>query len=115
MEKIPVKNDTKMPMYVNATMIPPGETRHFDAADVPTHLRPAPAAEPAAPAAPDSMVALLAKSVKEIEADLPALSDEELQRLSELELTAESPRKTLLAALDEEQMNRAIAAEEAAK
>lgn len=113
MEKIPVHNNTRMAMYVGATMIPAGETLHFDERDVPAHLRPAKAAEAAPEQAPDPMAELLADGVKKIEAKFPDLATADLEKLNALERAAESPRKSLLAALDEELLNRAIAEEEA--
>ncbi|MDP1674844.1 MAG: hypothetical protein Q8L65_17245 [Burkholderiales bacterium] len=96
MEKIPVTNSTQMPIYVGATMIPAGETRHFDLADVPHHLRPAAVEAESAPEASDPVADLQKKPLKEIRAALNSLSGSDLQRLSELESAAKSPRKSLL-------------------
>jgi hypothetical protein len=113
--KIPVTNTTKMPIYVGASMIQPGETRHFEEADVPDYLRPPKAAEPEAPAAGDPLAELLTNGVKKIEERFGDLTDDQLQTLGAMESRTESPRSTLLKAIEEEQINRAIAAEEAAK
>lgn len=109
MARIPVTNATAMPIYVGAAMVPPGETRHFEEHDVPLHLRPAPA-EPEEPApAADPAAALLEGTVAHITAALPALPDNLLDRIGELEQQAKAPRKTLLAAIAEETLNRAEA------
>lgn len=108
--RIPVTNNTQMPIYVGAYMIPPGETRDFDESQVPAHLRPAPPApEPEAPPAEDPLAAIREQSVADIVELLPALSDDELARLGDLEQIQANPRKTLLAALAEEQLKRAEA------
>jgi len=117
MAKIPVTNNTKRTMFVHGIMIPGGETRHIDENDVPLHLRPAPAnveeEKPAAPAA-DPLAELATRPVKEITAAMQELSTESLERLRVIEEASDTPRKTLLAAIDEEILDRAIAAEEAA-
>lgn len=100
-------------MYVGATMIPAGETRHFDEREVPAHLRPVKAVEPEPEVAADPLAELLADGVKKIEARFPDLATADLEKLNTLERAAESPRKSLLAAIDEELLNRAIAEEEA--
>lgn len=110
--KIPVHNPGAMPMYVAGLMIPPDETRHFDADLVPLHLRPA-APEPEAAPAPDPLAVLLAHSVKDIKALLPELDDATLEALGSAEQAAETPRSTLLGAIAEEQLTRAEAAEAA--
>lgn len=115
MDKVPVTNNTRMPIYVGATMIPAGETRHFDAIDVPAHLRPPKPPEPEPEAAADPLAELLAHGVKKIEAQFKDLASADLEKLNVLERKSESPRKSLLAALDEELLNRAIAEEEAEK
>ena len=123
--KVPIKNPGNSPMYVGSTMIPPGETKHFDLQDLPAHLRPKPV-EPevevdGGSGGDDTAVKtaalddILAKPVKDIQAILPALSDEELEALSVLEQKAEKPRTTLLNAIGELQLDRAIEAEEKAK
>jgi predicted flap endonuclease-1-like 5' DNA nuclease len=115
MDKVPVTNTTRMPIYVGATMIPAGETRHFNERDVPVHLRPAKAAEPAAPPAADPLAELLGHGVKKIEAQFGELGIGDLEQLAAMEKKSASPRKSLLAAIDEELLNRAIEEEEAAK
>lgn len=110
--KIPVHNPGAMPMYVAGLMIPPDETRHFDADLVPAHLRPV-APEPEAEAPADPVAVLLEHSVKDIKALLPDLDDATLEALGSAEQAAETPRSTLLGAIAEEQLTRAEAAEAA--
>lgn len=114
--KIPVHNPTKMPIYVGATMIVPGETRHFDEQDVPTHLKPKPAeAEDEPEQAPLSLMAQLrVRGVKDCIEAFPALADDDLAELESLENAEAAPRKTLIAAIAEEKLKRA-AADEASK
>lgn len=114
--KIPVHNPSAMPIYVHGAMILPGETRHFDEQDVPTHLRPKPAESEDAPdeSRYDPLAELLAGSIKDIVAAFPDLADEDLARLEDLENAEASPRKGLLAAIGEEKLKRA-AADEASK
>ena len=108
-EKIPVHNNTAMPMYVGAAMIPPGETRHFDVDHVPPELRPVKAA-PIVEPPPDDLAVLLESNVKDIVALLPAASDADLERLGDLEQAkGDAARKTLLAAIAEENLRRADA------
>lgn len=107
--KIPVSNNTAMPIYVGAAMIPPGETRHFDEQDVPHHLRPAPveAAPVAAPA--DPLAELLKGNVAAVVAALADLPDADVERLGELEQAGQA-RKGVLSAVAEELLVRAEAA-----
>ncbi len=107
----PVTNNTKMPIYVGADMIPPGETRHFYPSQVPEHLRPVKATEPA-PKARDELAELSEKAANDIIAAIPGLSDENLTRLEDLEharMVKNSPaaRKTILSAISEETLDRA--------
>ena len=103
-----VVNNTNMPIYVGASMIPPGETREFEEADIPAHLRPKdnkPAAQPAAAA--DPVAKLQAETVKEIKAALPNLDDASLARLKDIEEASETPRASLLEMIGQEQLFRA--------
>lgn len=105
--KTPVHNPTKMPIYVGSTMIPAGETRHFNLEDVPHHLRPV-AVAPVAEAAPvDTVAELREKPAKAIIAALAGLSDADLERLGELEQQAKNPRTSLLREIGEAQLQRA--------
>jgi hypothetical protein len=112
-KKVPVTNNTQMPIYVGTTMIPAGETMHFDERDVPAHLLPPKAAEPAPEAPADPLEERLAKPVQAIVAEFGNLSTDQVEKLGDMERKADKPRKSLLAAIDEEVLNRAIAAEEA--
>lgn len=105
-QKIPVTNTSAMPIYVAGQMIPAGETRHFDADQVPPHLRPA-APEPEEEAPVDPVAQILGHSVSAIKDMLPSLSDTELEALGAAEQLADKPRTTLLGAIAEEQLARA--------
>ena len=107
--KIPVSNNSAMPIYVGAAMVPPGETRHFDEQDVPHHLRPAPveAAKVEAPA--DPLAELLKGNVAAVVAALPDLADADVERLGELEQAGQA-RKGVLSAVAEALLVRAEAA-----
>lgn len=118
MSPIPVENKTEMPMYVGSTMILPGETRHFEEHQVPAHLRPAattaapevPAEDPADVAVRELLehtVAEVAVLIQERKGDgQPTLSDDDLARLKAAE-EAGKARKSLLAAIAEEELRRA--------
>ncbi len=109
-KRIPIINTTAMPIYVGSNMVPPGETRDFPESQVPLHLRPQEEAAPAAPEQPADLIAdLLKLTVKEVVEAFDALSDEELDRIDELENADGSPRKTLAAAIAEERLKRAAA------
>jgi hypothetical protein len=112
-QKIPVTNHGAMPLYVAGLMIPPGETRHFDADLVPLHLRP-PAPEPEVDETQyDPLAELIEGNVKEVAAAIPGLSDDDLARLGELEQArGDHARKGVLSAIAEETLNRAEAAQE---
>lgn len=112
--KIPVHNKGAMPIYVGAAMVLPGETRHFDEQDVPSHLRPKPAEE-AKPEEPnDPLAELLLCNVKEVTAALAGLSTAEVERLGELEQTGQA-RKGVLSAVGELLLTRAAQADMLAK
>lgn len=108
---IGIENKTESPMYLAGTMIPAGETRHFEAESLPAEYRegePGPqsgAAPDVVP--PDDVAALLAGSVRDVVAGAAALSDADVDRLIELEEAAAKPRKSLLTALAEMQLARA--------
>lgn len=111
LKNCPVHNNTKMPIYVGADMIPPGETRHFYLSDVPEHLRPVKETPPAAEAK-DALAELSAKPANDILAAIPGLSDEDLTRLEDLEYARRvknnpATRKAVLAAIEEVRLRRA--------
>lgn len=109
MSRIPVTNNTAMPIYVGANMVPPGETRDFEDWQVPEHLKPAPAApEPVAEeAAPSSMEVLRAEPVDKILREFDEITDEQLDELEALEMADEKPRKSLIEAIDKLRLERA--------
>lgn len=84
--KIPVTNNTQNYLPVGATLIPPGETRHFEEEDVPHHLRPnAPTDKPAEPPV-DPLVELLKGNVPSVVAALDGMLIADIERLSEIEM-----------------------------
>lgn len=120
MKRINVPNNTRMPIYVGSTMIPPGEMRQFDENDVPMHLRPK--TPPAAPAKAPSeaekksaaeaehqakLSALARQPVGEIREQFATLSEQDLTALEAAEKAAEKPRKGLLEAIGAELLQRA--------
>lgn len=107
MEKIAIENKTRMPMYVAGLMIPAGETRHFNADQVPAEYLPAREEAPA-PEPEDPIEALSRESVKTIVEKFPELTDAELDRLGELEqLKGDAARSTLLGGITSELFHRA--------
>jgi hypothetical protein len=91
-------------------MIPPGETRHFDADLVPLHLRPAPVEPEVDETRYDPLAELIEGTVKEVAAALADLSDEDLSRLGDLEQAkGDAARKGVLSAIAEEILKRADA------
>jgi len=110
-KKIPVTNNTSMPLYVGASMVPPDETRHFPEHQVPAHLRPTQSQEPVKEPAPDEILALLDGSIPKIAGALPALSDEDYERLIETERTGKA-RAGLETAFAAEDLRRASAAQD---
>lgn len=114
MNQVPITNHGATLMFVGNVAIPPGETRIFEAADLPPHLRPekAPAPLPAEPE--DRLLELLDGNVSDIVAAIaergadgtPMLSDDELIRLGEAEANGKT-RKSLMKALNEERVQRA--------
>lgn len=105
MKRIPYTNTTATAAYVAGVLIPPGETRMVDALQV---SGPAdPAEETPAPAqATDSILDLLDRSVKDITAALPEISDDDLARLETAEQDGKT-RKGVLEALAAERIRRA--------
>lgn len=103
--KIPIANTGKNHMSVGSYLIPPGETRHIEEAEVPHHLRPKKEEEKKeAPA--DPLTELLAGNVPSVVAALPELSVEQIEKLGELE-QAGGKRKGVLSALAEALLTRA--------
>ena len=99
--KKPFHNKTKTILMIAGVEIPPGEVRHLEEA-----LHPVQTA--AAQINPNQvLVDLLAKSVKNISAELSELTIVELGTLKTLEEAAETPRSSLLEAIGREGMARA--------
>ena len=109
MDKIAIENKTNAPMWVGSRMIPAGEFGHFDAHELPPHLRPDTPKLQQAPA-PDPVAELAGKSVAEIRAAVPDLSDEDLARLGDIEQgKGAKARKGVLEAIAEVTLARAAA------
>lgn len=101
-----ITNDTASPIYVAGRMIPPYDGRHFEDHELGLAKpeAPAPAAEPSL----DEQLQELRKGpLKELLPHLAGLTFEAIERLAEIEATAETPRKTLLQAIDAEKLRRA--------
>ncbi|MCB5187375.1 hypothetical protein LG200_05070 [Methylobacillus caricis] len=115
MDKIPVSNTTDCPIWVGASMVAPGETRHFYPHEVPPEFRPAeaPVEEPAADT--DPLADLLELSIKAIKAQFGTLTFEQLEKLGELEQLKETPRSSLLSEIGNELLTRSSRAEITAK
>lgn len=111
MSQVPIKNTGSTDKFICGVCTPPGETRIFEAAELPRHLRPE-AQAPVQAAETTPAEGLLAGAVKQILPALPGLQSAELQVLRATEAAAERPRKSLLAAIDELLLERATLAEE---
>ncbi len=103
MAKKPHTNNTNQIQHIGTVTLWPGETREVEETLIPDH-RPAPSAP--APE-PDALAALIERNAPEVIAALPALDDDELALLDEMERAAEKPRKGVLQAIAEEQLLRA--------
>lgn len=113
-KRIPVHNNTAMPLYVGGNIVPPGETRDFPESQVPPHLRPAPADEPKPGNDHAAKLAvLLDGSVGDVIEQFSVMTDADLATLIELEEGGKT-RKTLIAALNDELSDRALDAAAAA-
>lgn len=102
--KLPIENKSAMPIYVAGVMIPPGETRHFDDAQIPPEYRQAAPVLEALPV--DPLNTLLDENVAVVVGELDGLPDDELVRLEGLEL-ARKKRKGVLEGIAAEQLIRA--------
>jgi hypothetical protein len=101
---IPVRNNGKMPMYVNSVMIPAGETHIFPEHQVPEHLRQPEKVEQAVIENP--LQALLGNPIKQVTAALAGLSDDQLDELELLEVAGDD-RAGMAKAFQEERLRRA--------
>lgn len=106
MPLIPITNRGSNPLPVAGRQILPGETRHFEARDLPPHLRPGALAPSAPPEPSDPLQALLSGSIRQVAAALPGLSDAQLTALQALEAAGQN-RKGLGEAFAEEALRRA--------
>jgi hypothetical protein len=101
MDKVPLSNNTKGLMYGmvegRQVMIQPGETVMVDAPHSTKTVEPPPPA-PGTKASP--LQELQSKPVAEIKEVLGALSEPELKELLALENAAATPRKTLVAEIE---------------
>lgn len=113
MPKKYIQNDTERTIFVGGVMIAPGEGRDVDTAFLPPEHQGDTATTAEEPEEPEeseadkNLRAVLSGGVREIEPLLPEFSDETLKRLAELEGESETPRKTLLAAITQLQLQRA--------
>lgn len=102
------ENLTAAAIFIGGVLIPPGSGRDIDEALLPVeHHGDVGAAEDVEASLAELVAELHAKSVKEIAAELPSLTQEALDMLSEAEDAAAKPRTSLLAALQAERMRRA--------
>lgn len=103
--RVPVENNGQMPLYVAGVMIPPGETRHFEDDQLPPEFRQSAAVE-AEEAPADPLLAVLELKVADVVNGLADLSDEELDRLENIEAAGKA-RKGVIEAVTEERLRRA--------
>lgn len=105
-----IENTTGAPIYVGGKMIQPGTGRDIDVALLPPEFQEqTAAAAPAEPTLADLIEALRAKSVKDILAEVPGLTQEALGLLHEAERAQAKPRTSLVAGIDAEMLERADA------
>jgi hypothetical protein len=104
-----IENTTASPIFVGGKLIPPGTGRDIDVAFLPPeHRDGAPATSADEPPSLHALVeALHAKSVKDITAELPSLTQEALDMLREAEQGSAKPRSSLLSAIEAERIRRA--------
>lgn len=105
-----IENTTGAPIYVGGKMIQPGTGRDIDVALLPPEYQEQTAtAAPAEPTLADLIEELRAKSVKDILAEVPGLTQEALGLLHEAERAQAKPRSSLVAGIDAEILGRADA------
>lgn len=105
-----IENTTGAPIYVGGKMIQPGTGRDIDVALLPPEFQDqTAAAAPAEPTLADLIEELRAKSVKDILAEVPGLTQEALGLLHEAERAQAKPRTSLVAGIDAEMLGRADA------
>jgi hypothetical protein len=104
-----ITNHGKDVMYYNGYMIAPGDTRLFEVPDPP-------ASAATSEEAPEDPLSVLQRSpLKVIQAELQALTDDELTRLEVLENASATPRKGALEAIAAERLRRAGAQNDGAE
>ncbi|HYE71576.1 MAG TPA: hypothetical protein VD932_08655 [Aquabacterium sp.] len=101
-----IENTTAGAIFVGGKLIPPGEGREVE---VPEPAAPAPETESTQPDAHAELAKLLDQAIGLIVPALPTLSDEDLQKLQEIE-TAAKARKGVLEAVQDLRLARADAA-----
>ena len=106
---VSITNDGDSPRYVMGRMIPPKETVVFTEDEAPPEYL-APAEDAAPSVADDPLLAIAALAVGKLEAELQALSDDDLTRLEALEQAKDKPRAGALAVIVAERLRRAEAA-----
>lgn len=105
-----IENTTGAPIYVGGKMIQPGTGRDIDVALLPPEYQEQTAtAALAEPTLADLIEELRAKSVKDILAEVPGLTQEALGLLLEAERAQAKPRTSLIAGIDAEMLGRADA------
>jgi hypothetical protein len=106
-----VHNHSALAIFVGGLLIQPGEGREVDASLLPPEFADPPAAEQApAPSADVALRELLQSPLKELLPLLDEQSPATLADLARLEGEDATPRKTLLGAIAELQLQRAQAA-----
>lgn len=110
--KVPYHNDSDKYVHIGATMIAPNDTRDVEETEIPGYTAPGAVAKVAAPA--DPLGGLLKGNVASVTAALADLPLADVEKLGELEQAGQH-RKTLLAAIAEELLNRAANADMLAK
>ncbi len=106
-----VHNPGDRAIFVGGLLIQPGEGREVDASLLPPeYAEPPPAEQAPAPEADAALRELLQSPLKDLLPLLPEQSPETLADLARLEAEDASPRKTLLGAIAELQLQRAQAA-----
>jgi hypothetical protein len=81
-------------MPVGSFLIPPGETRHFDEADVPHHLRPS-VEVVEAPAPVDPLAEILLGNVASVVSALDGMLIADIEKLGELERAGQGRKGVL--------------------
>ena len=113
MPKKYIENDTDHVMYVGGKMIPPGEGREIDEAQLPAEHSdvPVPATEePESDGLTEAdLLELLEGNVDQVTAALADLDAEALIRLAALEAERSHPRVTIERAIEAERLKRADA------